>query len=92
MDGIKHRIVPASRLVRVAGLDDLPGNRESLSIGDVVMLNSGSPEMMVVDFQRDMVIVAAEDGEECAFPRPCLSLVRTASGTFASEGSTSPFV
>jgi uncharacterized protein YodC (DUF2158 family) len=61
-------------LIRVASGEAYQDSREpGLTIGDIVMLNSGGPRMMIVDILDDGRVVAAwRDGDavvEHSFPR-----------------------
>lgn len=50
------------------------------AIGNLVTLNSGGPELLVVDYNGPLVVVAWPDGSgkiaEHEFPKECLTLIR----------------
>jgi uncharacterized protein YodC (DUF2158 family) len=57
------------------------GNRRSTygsayCIGDYVVLNSGGPTLLVVDFENGKVVCAQSDGTEHVFPQACVSRAR----------------
>jgi uncharacterized protein YodC (DUF2158 family) len=70
------------RLIRVAAAEEFCNpNEPPLRIGDIVRLNSGGPNSVVVDFSAsDGVVVSWRDTKEGVqeetFPRACLHRTR----------------
>jgi hypothetical protein len=85
---LQRRAFSSSSLELVTRLEDIPGTRGPLHIGDKVRLNSGGPVMLVVDVKGDHITVATPD-QEYTFPRPCLALIDQS--FCASAESVSPF-
>jgi len=71
--------IPGSLIDTVARVERMPGTRVSLRAGDLVVLNSGGPLLLVVDVATDCVTASMADGTEIALPRPCFSLIAYAS-------------
>jgi uncharacterized protein YodC (DUF2158 family) len=75
---MKKKSFLLSDLVLVARFFRAPGEPD-LRIGDIVYLNSGSPQLTVVDFEASMVTVSWRDGNnivhEHTAPDPCFHRV-----------------
>jgi uncharacterized protein YodC (DUF2158 family) len=66
----------ASNLLLVAPAADFQSESEAcLGIGDIVVLNSGSPKMMIVDINPHGTVIAAWRGGEASFSSACLHRV-----------------
>lgn len=81
---MKRKSIPVRDLRLVATAESFRGPREpSLGIGDVVRLNSGGPESVVVDLEGRSVTVAwrGQAGEvaESVLPEPCFHRVKLGS-------------
>jgi hypothetical protein len=67
--------MPSENLARVMGPEDMPGTHGPLYCGDLVVLNSGGPLLLVVDIDGEQVTASPMDGEEMTLPRLCFSLI-----------------
>jgi hypothetical protein len=81
---VQNRMIPSRNLALVARAESMPGTHVLLLIGDWVMLNSGSPLMLVTDVVGNIVHAATSDGTEYQFERQCLIFVGRGGGESAS--------
>jgi hypothetical protein len=81
---IENHMIPLPKLALVARAEDMPGTQVPLLIGDWVMLNSGSPLLLVTDVDGNIVHAATSDGAEHQFERQCLIFIGRDGGESAS--------
>lgn len=80
MDNPKRKAFKSGDLRRLASSDEFQDAREpDLRIGDIVTINSGGPNMLVVDIDGlDVTVAWRNEGAvtENTWTRPCLHRVR----------------
>jgi uncharacterized protein YodC (DUF2158 family) len=83
---MQHQTFHASELVSIAAASSFRGDAEpTLKMGNVVRLNSGGPQSVVVDVCGESVTVAWRDRDnavhEATLPEPCFHRVVLGDGS-----------
>lgn len=69
---MERALFNSSRLTVIGRASEDVRTQIQVSLGDFVVLNSGSPKMLIVDIEGEMVIAAVRD-KELKLPRPCFT-------------------